>query len=270
LRRNGEVFPLEICVGEAGTNGQTIYTGFIRDLTEQQRTAARLEELRSELVHVARVGAMGTMASTLAHELNQPIAAVVSYVEGARNLVGEEDPLVSEALTRASAEAMRAGDIVRRLRNFVARGEVESRFESLSAVVNEALALVGASVREKGASITVALDPAFDTVLIDRVQIEQVLINLVKNAHEAGGAVEDIVVSVIQRPGETRIEVRDRGSGMSEAVLANALLPFYSTKRSGSGLGLALAREIAEAHGGRIVLANRDGGGLCVTLVLPR
>jgi two-component system, NtrC family, nitrogen regulation sensor histidine kinase NtrY len=104
----------------------------------------------------------------------------------------------------------------------------------------------------------------------DRAQIEQVLINLVKNAHEAGGAVEHIGVQVSQRPGETRIEVCDRGTGMNDAVLANALLPFYSTKRSGSGLGLALAREIAEAHGGRIILANRDGGGLCVTLVLPR
>jgi nitrogen fixation/metabolism regulation signal transduction histidine kinase len=103
----------------------------------------------------------------------------------------------------------------------------------------------------------------------DRAQVEQVLINLLKNAHEAGGAADAIELGVVQGARETRIEVADRGSGMSETVLANALLPFYSTKRAGSGLGLALAREIAEAHGGRVQLANRPGGGLAVTLILP-
>ncbi len=106
--------------------------------------------------------------------------------------------------------------------------------------------------------------------LFDRAQVEQVLINLLKNAHEAGGANDAIELGVVLHGRELRIEVADRGSGMTETVLANALLPFYSTKRSGSGLGLALAREIAEAHGGRVQLANRREGGLAVTLALPQ
>jgi two-component system, NtrC family, nitrogen regulation sensor histidine kinase NtrY len=103
----------------------------------------------------------------------------------------------------------------------------------------------------------------------DRVQVEQALINLLKNAHEAGGAAAEVELSIVYAGADQRIEVRDRGSGMSQTVLAQALLPFYSTKRSGTGLGLALAREIAEAHGGRIQLANREGGGLTVALDLP-
>jgi two-component system nitrogen regulation sensor histidine kinase NtrY len=104
----------------------------------------------------------------------------------------------------------------------------------------------------------------------DAVQIEQVLINLSKNAHETGGPDDEVTLSILDVGNELRIEVADRGPGMSETVLAQALLPFYSTKRSGTGLGLALAREITEAHGGRVLLANREGGGLRVSLRLPQ
>lgn len=104
----------------------------------------------------------------------------------------------------------------------------------------------------------------------DRAQMEQMLINLIKNAHEAGGPADQVELAVVRRGNDLRIEVRDRGPGMSETVLAHALLPFYSTKRTGTGLGLALAREISDAHGGRLSLANRDGGGLAVTITLPQ
>jgi len=267
-RRDGTTFPMELAVGEAVTEGARVFTGFIRDLTEKQATEERIEELRSGLVHAARVSAMGTMASTLAHELNQPITAVVNYVRGVRNLMRESDPhdlpMIQEALDDATEEAMRAGGIVRRLRDFVARGEVENAVEDLPALVDEAakLALIGA--RERGIETVFALDFAARPVLVDKVQTQQVLINLMRNAIEAMSDSPRRQLSVSSRadgPGFVRVTVADTGPGIAPEIAENLFRAFNSTKADGMGLGLSICRTIVEANGGRIWTEPREGGG---------
>ncbi|WP_213979688.1 PAS domain S-box protein [Sphingomonas sp. dw_22] len=267
-RRDGTTFPMELAVGEAITQGERMFTGFIRDLTEKQRTEERIEELRSGLVHAARVSAMGTMASTLAHELNQPITAVTNYVQGVRNLMRdpapEDLPMIHEALDEATSEAMRAGDIVRRLREFVGRGEVEKSVEDLPNLVDEAskLALIGA--RERGVSVSFDLDPHATRVLVDKVQTQQVLINLMRNAIEAMSDSPQrhlAVSSAREGSGLVRMTVADTGPGVAPAIAENLFRAFNSTKESGMGLGLSICRTIVEANGGRIWMEPREGGG---------
>ena len=185
-RKGGSTFPMELSVGEMRSSNKTFYTGFIRDLTERQSTEARLQELQSELVHISRLTAMGEMASTLAHELNQPLSAITNYLKGGMRLLqdrpDDESRQTRDALDKASEQAMRAGQIIRRLRDFVSRGESERRAENLSKLVEEASAL--ALVGVKDVHIRFELDPTAE-VLADKVQIQQVLINLMRNAMEA-------------------------------------------------------------------------------------
>ncbi|UIJ46320.1 PAS domain S-box protein [Sphingomonas cannabina] len=267
-RRDGSTFPMELSVGEAVTEGTRVFTGFIRDLTEKQRAETRIEQLRSELVHAARVSAMGTMASTLAHELNQPITAVVTFVRGVRNLLREDDPddraMIEEGLDDAYEEALRAGGIVRRLREFVGRGEIEKEIGSLSAMVDDAakLALIGA--REKGVEAHIELDPRVDSVLVDRIQTQQVLINLMRNAIEAMADAPERVLTISSAPDEAgfvRVTVADTGPGVSPEIAENLFRAFNSTKSSGMGLGLSICRTIVEAHGGRIWMEPGPDGG---------
>ena len=269
-RRDGSTFPMELSVGEAIGEAQPVFTGFIRDLTERQQTQRRLDELQSELIHVARVSAMGTMASTLAHELNQPITAVANYVETVRDMLATPDPaqipMIVEALDDAVAEAMRAGQIVRRLRDFVARGEIEKTVEKLPALVMEASAFGLIGAREQSVETRFDLDPATSMVLVDKIQIQQVLINLLRNAVEAmaDAPVRKLRVTSREDPsGFVQVSIADTGPGVEPEIAAQLFTAFISSKSEGMGLGLSICRTIVEANGGRIWYEpGKDGGAL--------
>jgi two-component system sensor kinase FixL len=259
---------MELAVGEMRSNDKRFFTGFIRDLTERQKTEARLQELQSELVHISRLTAMGEMASALAHELNQPLSAIANYLKGSRRLLGtstdERAATVRDAVDKASEQALRAGQIIRRLRDFVARGESERRVESLSKLVEEtsALALVGA--KEHGIHVRFQLDPQFDLVLADKVQFQQVLLNLMRNSIEAmadSPRRELVVSSTPAGSGDIVVSVSDTGPGIAPEIADQLFQPFITTKAQGMGVGLSISRTIIEGHGGRIWVSAPPGGG---------
>jgi two-component system sensor kinase FixL len=268
LRKDGSTFPMELAVGEMHSGQQRFFTGFIRDLTERQKTEARLQELQSELVHISRLTAMGEMASTLAHELNQPLSAISNYLKGSRRLLAESgderSTMLRDALDKAGDQAMRAGQIIRRLRDFVSRGESERRVENITKLVEEASALALVGVKDRGIKVRFQFDPAVGPVLADRVQVQQVLLNLIRNAMDAmeDSATRDLMIAVVPESGtHVRISVSDTGSGISPEIAEQLFQPFITTKRHGMGVGLSISRTIVEAHGGRIwVDANPAGG----------
>lgn len=277
LHRDGRTFPIELAVGEAWSEDKRIFTGFMRDLTERQQTLLRLQDLQSELAHVGRVSEMGTLASSLAHELNQPLTAVASYCESARDLLGDEpDPetfaMIREAMNEAASEAIRAGQIVRRLRDFMSHGETERRVESLQRLINEANALALVGSREHGIDVKLSLDSTADLVFVDRIQVQQVLINLIRNAIDA--MIDSPVRALCIRTSRgadsfVEVAVEDSGSGISDSIAPQLFQPFVTSKQSGMGIGLSICRTIVEAHGGRIWFEPRAGGGTVFHFTLP-
>lgn len=275
-RRDGTTFPMHLSIGEMQSGGEPYFTGFVRDLTEHQQTQARLQELQSELVHVSRLTAMGEMASALAHEINQPLAAISNYMKGSRRLLaGSTDPntpKIESAMDRAAEQALRAGQIIRRLRDFVSRGESEKRVESLSKLIEEAGALGLAGAREQNVQLRFSLDPDADLVLADRVQIQQVLVNLFRNALEAmAQSPQRELVVANTRVGDDMIEVEvsDTGSGFQGDVIPNLFQTFFTTKETGMGVGLSISRSIIEAHGGRMWAESNPSGGATFRFTLP-
>jgi len=275
-RRDGTIFPMHLSIGEMQSNGKPYFTGFAHDLTEHQQTQIRLRELQSELVHVSRLSAMGEMASALAHELNQPLAAISNYMKGSRRLLaGSTDPntaKIENAMDRAAEQAIRAGQIIRRLRDFVSRGESEKRVESLSKLIEEAGALGLAGAREQNVQLRFILNPDADLVLADRVQIQQVLVNLFRNALEAMAQSKRRELAATNRKvGDDLVEiaVSDTGTGFHDDVKPNLFKTFFTTKDAGMGVGLSISRSIIEAHGGRMWAENNDAGGATFRFTLP-
>ena len=267
--RNGNTFPIELSVGEAIIDERRIFTGFIHDITQRQRTEMRLQDLQAELAHVGRISEMGSLASSLAHELNQPLTAIANYSEAARDLFSgkmdaEKSSLIQEALDETAKEAIRAGQIVARLRQFISQGDTERQPESLARLIGEANALALVGSREHGIDVNLLLDQDADLIFVDRVQIQQVVINLIRNAIDAMLASRTKLLAIRSEAGpddHVTVTIEDTGSGISEGVAAQLFQPFVSTKDSGMGIGLSICRDIIEAHGGRIWFEpGRDSG----------
>ena len=265
-RKDGSTFPMELAVGEMRSGDRRFFTGFIRDLTERQQTEARLQELQSELVHISRLTAMGEMASALAHELNQPLSAITNYMKGSRRLLesssDDKSALLRDAMDKAAEQALRAVTVSGGW--LVVGGESERRVESVMKLVEEASALALVGAKDQGVRVRFQFDPAVDLVLADKVQIQQVLLNLLRNAVEAmeASARRELVISVASGADSmVTISVADTGSGISPEIAPQLFQPFVTNKRHGMGVGLSICRSIVEGHGGQIGAEPNPAGG---------
>lgn len=276
LRNSGETFPIELQVGEFAFMGSRFFTGFVRDLTKRQEAERRIQDLQSELLHASRLSVMGQMASTMAHELNQPLTAVTNYLEAGRQLLATGAggfERLGEIMEKAVAQAQRAGEVIRQLRQFVSKGETERRIESLNQLVEEALALALVGARQRGVRTSLEFDDASPQVLVDHVQIQQVVLNLVRNAVEAMEEmkVRELVVATrtVSDQKMAEVIVADSGPGIAPELADRLFQPFVTTKKTGMGLGLSICREIVEAHHGRLTTTPRSPRGTVFRMTLP-
>jgi two-component system sensor kinase FixL len=273
-RQDGSTFPMELSVGEMRPQAERFFTGFVRDLSETQATERRLQDLQAELVHVSRLTALGEMASALAHELNQPLSAIANYVRGSVLILDQASPdttKVRNALTLAGDQALRAGEVIRRLRDFVSKGETERRVEPLRKLIEEAAVLAMIGAKEDGIRLRFDLSPRVDSVLANKVQVQQVLLNLLRNGVEAmrDAARRDLTISTSPGPDDlVTVSVTDTGSGISPEIFQRLFQPFVTSKREGMGIGLSISRTIVEAHGGRIWAEASPGGGTVFAFTL--
>jgi two-component system, LuxR family, sensor kinase FixL len=250
---------------------------FYRDISDQKRSEEELRRAESELLQASRLSAMGTMAATLAHELAQPLNSAANAIEASGKLLrGLPDTRAREArhgLSLASGSIQRASDILRRLRSFVARGRVEAETQDLASLIADASVLMVPQAQREGVEIGFDLDPRARWVKADAVQVQQVLINLVRNAIEAMRDASDrhLVISTrAAAPRMIEILVEDSGPGIDPRRAETLFAPFHSNKPEGLGVGLSLCRTIVEAHGGTIEAEPRPGGGARFRFTLPR
>ena len=276
LRKDGREIAVSLTISPILGAGGTIIgaSKIVRDITADRSSQVRIAELQAELVHVARLSTMGQMASAIAHELNQPLTAVGNYAGALGRMLSTANAnpeRVRDIVERIRQQTTRAGDVIRRLRDHVAKRGATRRHEDINAVVTEAVELGLVGTRHRGLDTAIRLDAAAGSGSLDRVQIGQVIINLVRNAVEAMEASEQraLVVATRAAAGVVEITVSDTGPGIAPEIAGRLFQPFVTTKPTGLGLGLSICREIVEAHEGQLTAAPGATGGTVFTMRLP-
>jgi two-component system sensor kinase FixL len=282
LRKDGTRFPLDLAVGEVVTAGQRRFTGIVRDITDRKEAERELRRRIDELAHVTRVHSMGELAAGLAHEINQPLTAIISYARACVRMLdaGTADhELLHGSLEQIARQGERASEVIRRLRKYVEKGEIDTLPGDLGASIAEALALLDHELTVNQVRVYVDVPAPLPAVHIDRVQIEQVLVNLVRNAVEAMAATapagRELHVAVCREEADAagsaslRVSVRDCGPGFGQNSPARLFDPFFTTKSEGLGQGLAICRRIVEAHQGTIWAESAAPSGAVFSFLLP-
>ncbi len=273
-RKDGSFFPIELAVGEIKSARRRLFTGFIRDLTERQFTQKRLQELQSELSHVSRVSEMGQMVSVLAHEVNQPLTAAANYLQTGKLILGKEGAKerLAETIDKALGQVGRATQILRHLRDFVTKGETEQSAENLAKLIDEASALALLGAKERGVKVELHADSDLPRVYVDKVQIQQVVVNLMRNAIEAMEGCERRelrVETALASANSVRVSVVDTGPGIAPHIREKLFQPFVTSKQHGMGVGLSICRSIVRGQGGELWAEDNPEGGTIFSFTVP-
>lgn len=274
--KNGHDIEVSLTVSPIRNAGGEIIgaSNIMRDIGEKKAAEARYAALEAKLIHLSRWNMMGSMASSMAHEINQPLAAMTNYLSALRRVINaprQNPQLVNELIEKAGQQGQRAAAIIQRLRDQVAKGKSERRLEDLADVVKEALDLASLTTRQHG--VKVIFDPNANLPLLemDRVQVQQVIINLVRNAAEAmaDSPRKELRISLVPEGEGVRVDIADTGPGLPSAVSDHLFEAFVTTKAQGMGLGLSICHQIVGAHGAQLTARPNASTGTVFSFTLP-
>ena len=277
LRRDGSTFTAHLAVGEVGWHGQRRFVGMLRDLTDTKAAEARTLRQHQEMIKASRLTTMGEMAAAMAHELNQPLSAIANYSSASIRILKNDNKKiedVEQALERINSQAHRAGEIIRRLRNFVRPENINLEIVNIASVIDEIMPLAELDARANNITLTIDVPTELPEIVADQLQIQQVILNLLRNGVDAmkESAPEDRQLRMnayCPASDEIRIDIIDRGQGVPEDVKDSLFDPFFSTKSDGMGMGLAICQTIAKAHSGRLAFLNNPDIGTTFSISLP-
>lgn len=274
-RKNGTTFAMYLSVGEGELRGERIFLGIVHDISEHRADEQRIQELQKELLHATRLTATGQLSAALAHELNQPLTAILNYTgileELASQDKGPNAAMLKNASARIAEQTARAGEIIRRMRGFVAKREPDRAVQDLNFAVQESIALGFVGAAQSSVKLHTELSPDIPPVSIDKIQIQQVIINLVRNAVEAMQETprRTLTISTAHDNTFAVVSVADTGPGLAPEIAKSLFQPFVTTKENGLGIGLSICRTIVESHGGNLWMEPNAGGGTTFHFRIP-